>query len=103
MKMLMGIHDGNKVPYPLGHFFFAINISNFTEPEAFKKTAGNILREIRASRKMPGCERIYTAGEKEHLTWLERKKTGVPVNEALQQEIRQVLDAFGMENPGFPF
>ena len=31
-----------------------------------RKKAGDILRAVRASQKAPGCERIYTAGEKEH-------------------------------------
>lgn len=31
--------------------------------EAFKKTCGDILRDLRGSEKAPGQERIYTAGE----------------------------------------
>jgi hypothetical protein len=46
--------------------------------ESFKKTAGDILRALRASALAPGAERIYTAGEKEYLAWLERKEKGVP-------------------------
>jgi LDH2 family malate/lactate/ureidoglycolate dehydrogenase len=88
MKMLMGIKDGKKTPYPLGHFFIAIDINAFTEPEEFKKTTGNILRELRSSRKMPGKERIYTAGEKEYYTWLERKDKGVPFTDQLLDEFR---------------
>ena len=54
MKMLTGSLDGKKVPYRIGHFFIVMDISAFTEPEDFKKTTGKILRELRASRKMPG-------------------------------------------------
>ncbi|MDR2758190.1 MAG: Ldh family oxidoreductase [Spirochaetaceae bacterium] len=59
--------DGKKVPYRLGHFFIAIDVGAFTEPDKFRKTTGDILRELRASKKMPGHNRIYTAGEKEYL------------------------------------
>ena len=76
MKMLIGFKDGKKIPYPVGHFFIVIDISAFTDPDDFKKTTGNILRELRASRKMPGETRIYTAGEKEYDTWVERKAWG---------------------------
>ncbi len=86
MKMLMGYKDGKKVPYPLGHFFIVMDINAFTEPDDFKKTAGNILRDLRASQKMPGEQRIYTAGEKEHDTWMYRKDKGVPFNQALLDE-----------------
>lgn len=85
MKMLSGFSEGKKVPYSLGHFFMAIDISAFTDPDDFKNTTGNILRELRASRKMPGQERIYTAGEKEHETWMSRKDKGVPGKELLNE------------------
>ena len=38
------------------------------------------MRALRSSEKAPGKDRIYTAGEKEHLAWLERKDKGAPVN-----------------------
>jgi LDH2 family malate/lactate/ureidoglycolate dehydrogenase len=49
--MLTGFKDGRKVPYSLGHFFIAIDTNAFTDPSDFKTTTGNILRELRASRK----------------------------------------------------
>lgn len=97
MKMLMGVENGKKVPYPLGHFFICINVSAFTEPDNFRKTTGDILRELRASKKMPGQERIYTAGEKEYLTWMDRRHKGVPFNDALLEEYRGLCKAYGME------
>jgi len=97
MKMLTGSMDGKKVPYHIGHFFIVMDISAFTEPEDFKKTTGNILRELRASRKMPGQTRIYTAGEKEYLTWLERKDTGVPFSDELLEEFRGLCNTYHLE------
>jgi len=97
MKMLMGIKDGKKVPYPLGHFFIAIDISAFTEPDDFKHISGNILRDLRASRKMPGENRIYTAGEKEHDTWMNRKDKGVPFNDGLMEEFSGMCKTYGLE------
>ena len=97
MKMLMGMENGKKVPYPIGHFFIVIDISAFTDPESFKKTTGDILRELRASRKMPGHSRIYTAGEKEHDTWLARKDKGVPFNDQLLEEFRGLCKTYSLE------
>jgi L-2-hydroxycarboxylate dehydrogenase (NAD+) len=87
----------------LGHFFIAIDVSAFTDPNEFKKTTGDILRGLRASRKMPGHDRIYTAGEKEYLTTLERKKTGIPLNESLQRELAQLRDECGLKGYRLPF
>lgn len=97
MKMLMGFHEGLKTPYPVGHFFIAIDVSAFTDPGDFKKTAGDILRQLRASRKMPGQNRIFTAGEKEYYTWLARKEKGVPFSGDLLKEFRGLCKSYGLE------
>jgi len=97
MKMLIGMKDGKKVPYSIGHFFIVIDINAFTDPEVFKKTTGDILRELRASAKMPGQNRIYTAGEKEHNTWLERKDKGVPFNNELLEEFRGLCNSYDLK------
>ena len=76
---------GKRMPYHLGHFFIAIDVEAFMGLDEFKHTTGEILRALRASRKAPGHDRIYTAGEKEYLIKCEREKTGVPVNEPLQK------------------
>ena len=96
MKMLIGSRDGKKIPYSVGHFFIVIDISSFTDPEDFKRTTGNILRELRASKKMPGQTRIYTAGEKENDTWLQRKDNGVPFNTELLEEFRGLCYAYDL-------
>jgi L-2-hydroxycarboxylate dehydrogenase (NAD+) len=98
MKMLLGTKDGKKVPYRIGHFFIVIDISAFTDPSDFKKTTGDILRELRASRKMPGQTRIYTAGEKEHDTWMERKEKGVPFNKELLEEFRGLCNFYDLKD-----
>ena len=95
--------NGNLRPYHLGHFFIAIDTDAFMGAEAFKKTAGNILRNLRNSQKAPGQERIYTAGEKEHDVWMYRKDKGVPVTEAVQKEFIQLRDELGLTEFNFPF
>lgn len=103
MKMLLGLENGKKVPFHLGHFFIAIDTEAFMGADAFRKTAGNILRELRASKKAPGQDRIYTAGEKEWLVWQERRNSGVPVTEPVQKEICEVRDRLGLTQYRFPW
>ncbi len=104
MKRLLGYDEaGNKVSYRLGHFFIAINVAAFIDPARFKKIAGDILRDLRASKKMPGESRIYTAGEKEYLEGLARKDKGVPLNENLQKQFIQVRDELGLKQYKFDF
>jgi L-2-hydroxycarboxylate dehydrogenase (NAD+) len=87
----------------LGHFFMAVDVEAFTDLASFKKTTGNILRDLRASRRMPGHDRIYTAGEKEYLTWQDRKKTGIPINMSLQKELLQLREECDLKRYMFPF
>ena len=103
MKMLLGLENGKKVPFHLGHFFIAIDTEAFMGADSFRKTTGDILRELRASKKAPGHDRIYTAGEKEWLVWQERKNSGVPVTEPVQKEICEVRDNLGLTQYRFPW
>jgi LDH2 family malate/lactate/ureidoglycolate dehydrogenase len=103
LKMLTDKDDrGGKRPYHLGHFFLVIDPEAFMGIESFRHTCGGILRSLRESLKAPGQNRIYTAGEKEYITWLERRDKGVPVGEAVQRDIVSVRDALKLPY-AFPF
>ncbi len=104
LKALTGKNeDGTMHPYHLGHFFIAIDTEAFMGAEEFKKTTGEILRDLRNSEKAPGQARIYTAGEKEYDTWMARKDKGVPVTDAVQKEFVQMRDEYGLTQFRFPF
>ena len=93
MKELSGIDENNKpVPHRLGHFFIAINPEFFMGINQFKSIAGNICRELRASQKAPGHERIYTAGEKEWEARKYREKRGCPMPQNLQKVIMELCE-----------
>ena len=83
----------------VGHFFITVDISSFTEIESFKRTAGEIMRNLRASKKAPGCSRIYTPGEKEYETSMTRH--GAPINRSLLAELHQMRDELGLTGYDF--
>ncbi len=87
LRDTLGIVENDQKRLKVGHFFLAINISSFIGLDSFTKTAGNIMRDLRGSRKITGAERIYTAGEKEYLAEINRKKSGIPLNKSLQKDI----------------
>lgn len=95
--------DGKPAPYKLGHFFLAINIESFIGLDQFKKTAGSIMRALRNSKKVPGEERIYTAGEKEYEMEKQRRKNGIPINENLQKNLLIMKNELGLTGYDFPF
>ncbi|MDD3400465.1 MAG: Ldh family oxidoreductase [Eubacteriales bacterium] len=103
LKQLTGVDEnGNKQPYHLGHFFIAIDPEAFVGLESFRHTCGEILRELRASKKALGHDHIYTAGEKEYLVYLDRKDKGAPINAAVQKEFIAIRDKKNLPYK-FPF
>lgn len=100
LNQLLGqSEDGKAAPYKLGHFFLAINIDFFTDIADFKKTTGAICRELQGSRRFPGQERIWVAGEKEYAKELEVRKLGVPIIPNLQKDIEFMLKDLSLEYP----
>jgi LDH2 family malate/lactate/ureidoglycolate dehydrogenase len=94
---------GNRQPSRLGHFFLAIDVEHFCPLEQFKRTTGDILRQLRAARKAPGQERIYTAGEKEYYSTQHIRTIGVEVNANLQRHLKTMQQTLGLtrHNLGF--
>lgn len=80
--------QGKPAPYCLGHFFLAIDIDFFTDPDNFKKTAGAICRDLQNSQLFPGKNRIYVAGEKEYEIEQRVRSLGVPIIPNLEKDIR---------------
>ncbi|MBC7092694.1 Ldh family oxidoreductase [Candidatus Bipolaricaulota bacterium] len=95
--------QGRPRPHRLGHFFLAMNIAHFVPLVEFKRTAGEILRELRASAKAPGEARIYTAGEKAHLREQEVRARGVPIDPGLQRDLKAIQAELGLVQHRFPF
>jgi L-2-hydroxycarboxylate dehydrogenase (NAD+) len=97
MKALMGVDAaGKSAPIELGHFFMAIKVECFVGLDEFRHQVGEICRQLRASRKAPGASRIYTPGEKEHEVWLYRRDRGVPFNEPLKANFREVKERLAL-------
>ena len=68
----------------------------------FNSTHYGICCDLWESEKALGQERIYTAGEKEWLSWQERKDLSVPVGETIQKEFMALRDECVL-NYKFPF
>jgi L-2-hydroxycarboxylate dehydrogenase (NAD+) len=93
MKDLLGFaEDGSRRPYMLGHFFLALDIEHFIPLEVSRCITGQIVRALQASRKAPGQDRIYVAGEKEYEMEKIVRQRGVPVNQNLRQELQIMRD-----------
>lgn len=106
-KFLWGLSgissEGETQPNYLGHFFMALSIDAFCELNDFKRSTGEIIRQLRASRKSPGAEHIFSAGEKEFLAEKETAIKGIPVVPNLQKDIKVMQDSLNLTQYQFPF
>jgi L-2-hydroxycarboxylate dehydrogenase (NAD+) len=93
MGDLLGIAaDGSRRPHMLGHFFLAMDIAHFVPLEVSRRVTGKIMRQLQASRKEPGHDRIYVAGEKEYELEQRIRREGITVNRNLQRELQIMRD-----------
>jgi LDH2 family malate/lactate/ureidoglycolate dehydrogenase len=82
----------------VGHFFGAIRIGAFRDPQEFKQDMDVLLGQLRQSSKAAGEERIYIHGEKEFEATELAEKEGVALSEAT---VKTLID--GGQIDGVPF
>jgi L-2-hydroxycarboxylate dehydrogenase (NAD+) len=101
LKDLLGFApDGSRRPYMLGHFFLAMDIEHFVPLDVSMRITGQILRALQNSRKEPGQDRIYVAGEKEYEMARIVRERGIPINRNLRRDLqamREELNISGYE------
>jgi L-2-hydroxycarboxylate dehydrogenase (NAD+) len=95
--------NGKTQPNYLGHFFMAIQVEAFCSLDDFKHSTGEIIRQLRASRRAPGAQRIFSAGEKEFLKEKETTAQGIPIVPSLQKDILEMKQALHLDQYSFPF
>ena len=96
-------HAGNPQFLRIGHFFLAINVEHFIMLEDFKHITGNMMRELRASRKSADGTRIYTAGEKEYFNTQRVQREGVEIAPGVQKNLNTLANELGMSDINLGF
>jgi LDH2 family malate/lactate/ureidoglycolate dehydrogenase len=78
------------------HFFAALRVDSFRPLAEFKAAVTDLLDALRDSAKAEGQERVYTAGEIEHYTEAERRKTGIPYHPAFIEQLASLAKEFDL-------
>jgi L-2-hydroxycarboxylate dehydrogenase (NAD+) len=76
-----------------GQAVMAIDVSAFGDVAGFKARVDHLVRDLRASERMPGVERIWLPGEQSHERRAANERNGIPLPPALRQQ----LDTFAQE------
>ncbi|HUP98187.1 MAG TPA: Ldh family oxidoreductase [Usitatibacter sp.] len=66
-----------------GQAIVAIDAAAFGEIEAFKAAVDALVRDLHASERLPGVERIFVPGEQSHERTMAYRRDGIPVAPAV--------------------
>jgi L-2-hydroxycarboxylate dehydrogenase (NAD+) len=76
-----------------GQAIMAIDLSAFGDVAGFKARVDKLVRELRASERMPDVERIWLPGEQSHVKRETNEREGIAIGSVLLQQ----LDKFAQE------
>ena len=82
------------------HFFGALRLDLFRDPEAIKFDMDRLLNELEKAEPAEGCQRVYYAGLKEHEAEAESARLGVQISEKVASQLRQIGEELGVELAG---
>ena len=79
-----------------GQAVVAIDIAAFGDVAAFKARVDDLVRDLRASRRMPGVERIWLPGEQSQAKRIAYARDGIPIAAALMRNLNQLAAELGI-------
>jgi LDH2 family malate/lactate/ureidoglycolate dehydrogenase len=98
-----GLESGNMVDGAVagvdGQFFLAIDVAAFEDPARFEARVDGIVREVHASRRAPGVDRLYVPGEMEAEFEARHRRDGIPLNAATLAGIATEARRLGVAVP----
>lgn len=77
-------------PQGVGHFFAALRIDRFQPLAEFKAGMDAMIHEVKAEPLAKGFDKILVAGEPEYATQAERARTGVPLSDAVVNDLTKL-------------
>lgn len=83
-----------EAPQNVGHFFAALNISAFIDPEEFHRGMETLVSDLKRARRSPECREIYLPGEIEWNYEEVRRREGIPVPAGVAVELRAVGERY---------
>jgi LDH2 family malate/lactate/ureidoglycolate dehydrogenase len=85
-----------KTPTNTGQAIAMIDPAAFGDVAAFKQRVDAVVRDLRASPRMPGVERIWLPGEQSRAKRLAHQRDGIPLSAALLKTLAGVATELGI-------
>ena len=83
----------------IGHFFGAMRIDAFRPAEDFKMHMDNWIKRFRSAKPIKGEEKVYIHGDIERVMEEVRMQDGIPLLQAVIDDLKKVAERFGVEYP----
>lgn len=78
----------------LGHFFGAMRIDAFRPASEFRQHMDQWIRRFREAKPAPGHKKVLIPGDPEREAEAERRKSGIPLLDAVWQDLQQLAERF---------
>jgi LDH2 family malate/lactate/ureidoglycolate dehydrogenase len=95
-RHVVDFNRDDTTPTNTGQAIMAISVEAFSAVDEFKRSVDAFVRQVRASERLPGVERIWLPGEQSHLRRQERAVRGVPVPAPLRRSLDQLAESLGI-------
>lgn len=87
----------NPVGQGLGHFLGAMRVDGFRPVEDFKSNLDNWIERFKAARPVSEDQKVIIPGEPELWAEKERKISGIPIINAVCNDLNELAERFGIE------
>ena len=96
--LLQGTGGGPHRRKGTAHYFMAMDVSRFTDLEAFKADMDEYLRSILECKPAPGEQRVVYPGIPEHEAELERRELGIPYHPEVIEWFKGITKELNVEH-----
>ena len=80
----------------IGHFFGALRIDAFIDPDEFKSQIDDVVRTLRRTRPAPGTGGPLIPGDPEREAEATRSRDGIPLTQPVVEELRDISRRTGI-------
>lgn len=83
----------------IGHFFGAMDIAGFIDPEEFRKQTADMIATLRATKPAPGTSGPLIPGDPEREELAVRLEQGVPLVDPVIEDLHSIAKRRGLREP----
>ena len=96
-KDVIDFNHDDKSATNTGQSILAIDPAAFGDPLAFRRRVDTVVRDIRASERMPGVERIWMPGEQSNARRIAYARDGIPIPPQLAANLAKLAAELGIQ------